>query len=68
MLTKLVVGILKKYDIYHTTTISIKLNQKKEHKTLLVFFHTFSIVITHHCYKTHYRNSTQRHYNCRNKR
>jgi hypothetical protein len=29
MLTKLVGGIFKKYDIYHTGTFSIKFNQKK---------------------------------------
>mgnify|MGYP000057615895 FL=1 len=32
MLTKLVVVILKKYDIYHTETNSIKINQKKNTK------------------------------------
>ncbi len=32
MLTKLIVVILKKYDIYHTTTISIKINQIKNTK------------------------------------
>ncbi len=32
MLTKLIVVIFKKYDIYHTKVISIKINQKKNTK------------------------------------
>ena len=32
MLTKLVLVILKKYDIYHTKANSIKINQKKNTK------------------------------------
>ncbi len=33
MLTKLVLVILKKYDIYHTKANSIKINQKKNTTT-----------------------------------
>jgi hypothetical protein len=29
MLTKLVAAVLKKYDIYHTSSISIIINQKR---------------------------------------
>lgn len=47
MLTKLVGGILKKYDIYHTRAFSIKFNQKKGYNELLFIFHSFSIIITH---------------------
>ncbi len=37
MLTKLVVVLFKKYDIYHTTLISIKFNQKKNKKSFYFF-------------------------------
>jgi hypothetical protein len=39
MLTKLVLVILKKYDIYHTKANSIKINQKKNTKTFTFFLH-----------------------------
>jgi hypothetical protein len=67
MLTKLVVGILKKYDIYHTSLFSILINQKRilNHRFSL---HTSSIIITHYRNKTHYRNGTQGHNDGRNKR
>ena len=68
MLTKLVVVILKKYDIYHTATISIKISQKKNTKTLLFSFHSFSVIVTHQGHKTDYRNGTQGHNDSRNKR
>jgi hypothetical protein len=33
--------ILKKYDIYHTATISIKISQKKNTKNPFIFFPFF---------------------------
>jgi hypothetical protein len=52
MLTKLVVGILKKYDIYHTRTFSTRINQKTYSKPFI-----FSLDFWHNNYSLPLQNS-----------